>query len=77
MVENPRYMLGQGKTIVLALGGNALGNTPQEQLSLVKNTARSIVDAGLRLDLQAPTPQYPSITSALDAYLQEQNHAKS
>ena len=44
MVENPRYMLGQGKTIVLALGGNALGNTPQEQLSLVKNTARSIVD---------------------------------
>lgn len=40
-------------------------------------TARSIVDAGLRLDLQAPTLQYPSITSALDAYLQEQNHAKS
>lgn len=40
-------------------------------------TARSIVDAGLRLDLQAPTPQYPSITSALDAYLQEQNHAKA
>ena len=44
MVENPRYMLGQGPTIVLALGGNALGNTPQEQLKLVKNTARSIVD---------------------------------
>ena len=44
MVENPRYMIGQGPTIVLALGGNALGNTPQEQLKLVKNTARSIVD---------------------------------
>lgn len=40
-------------------------------------TARSIVDAGLRLDLQAPTPQYPSITSALDAYIQEQKHAKA
>lgn len=33
-----------GQTVVLALGGNALGNTPQEQLQLVKNTARSIVD---------------------------------
>lgn len=33
-----------GKRIVIALGGNALGNTPQEQLQLVKNTAMSIVD---------------------------------
>lgn len=31
--------------IVIALGGNALGNTPQEQLSLVTHTASSIVDA--------------------------------
>lgn len=30
--------------IVIALGGNALGNTPEEQLKLVKNTAKSIVD---------------------------------
>ena len=30
--------------IVVALGGNALGDTPQEQLELVKNTAESIVD---------------------------------
>lgn len=44
MVENPRYKLGHGPTVVLALGGNALGNSPQEQLELVKNTARSIVD---------------------------------
>ncbi len=29
--------------IVVALGGNALGKTPFEQLSLVKNTAKSIV----------------------------------
>ena len=29
--------------IVLALGGNALGNTPQEQLDLVKKTAKAIV----------------------------------
>ncbi len=30
--------------LVLALGGNALGNNPQEQLELVKQTASSIVD---------------------------------
>ena len=30
--------------IVVALGGNALGNTPEEQLGLVKNTAKPIVD---------------------------------
>lgn len=29
--------------IVIALGGNALGNNPQEQLELVKNTAKAIV----------------------------------
>jgi len=32
------------KRIVVALGGNALGNTPEEQLKLVKNTAKSIVE---------------------------------
>lgn len=30
--------------IVVALGGNALGNSPEEQLMLVKNTAKPIVD---------------------------------
>ncbi|NLG81418.1 MAG: carbamate kinase [Bacilli bacterium] len=29
--------------MVVALGGNALGNTPQEQLYLVKNTAQALV----------------------------------
>lgn len=32
------------KKIVLALGGNALGNTPDEQKAAVKITAKSIVD---------------------------------
>ena len=32
------------KRLVIALGGNALGKTPQEQLELVKNTASTIVD---------------------------------
>ena len=32
------------KRIVIALGGNALGNTPYEQLELVRKTAKPIVD---------------------------------
>lgn len=32
------------KRIVLALGGNALGNTPQEQLTLVRETVKPIAD---------------------------------
>lgn len=38
------YQKGEGKSVVIALGGNALGNTPQEQLDLVKDTAKHIVD---------------------------------
>lgn len=38
------YEKGAGKTVVIALGGNALGDTPAEQLRLVKNTAKHIVD---------------------------------
>ena len=33
-----------GKRLVIALGGNALGNNPEEQLELVKETAKSVVD---------------------------------
>lgn len=32
------------RRLVIALGGNALGKTPQEQLDLVKKTAKTIVD---------------------------------
>ena len=35
------------------------------------STAKAVEDMGLRLDLQAPSEQYPSMTSALKAYLQE------
>jgi carbamate kinase len=38
------YQKGGGKSVVIALGGNALGNTPAEQLELVENTAVHIVD---------------------------------
>lgn len=30
--------------IVIALGGNALGNTPKEQLEIVRESAKPIVD---------------------------------
>lgn len=38
------YAKGDGKSVVIALGGNALGNTPEEQLKLVEETAVHIVD---------------------------------
>lgn len=34
-------------------------------------TAKTVEEEGLRLDLQAPTAKYPSMTSALKAYLRE------
>ena len=37
------------------------------------STAQAVKDAGLRLDLAAPTPEYPSMTSALDAFLKKTN----
>ena len=36
-------------------------------------TAKAVTDAGLRLDFQAPNPKTPSMVSALDAYLAENN----
>ena len=38
------YETGNGRKLVIALGGNALGDTPADQLELVKATAKSIVD---------------------------------
>ncbi|MDD7369143.1 MAG: carbamate kinase [Berryella intestinalis] len=38
------YKKGDGQTVVIALGGNALGDTPAEQLELVRHTAACIVD---------------------------------
>ena len=36
------------------------------------STAKAVADAGLRLDLEAPTQKAPSITAALDLFLKEQ-----
>ena len=36
-------------------------------------TAKAVLDAGLRLDFGAPSPEYPSITSALAAYVKKVN----
>ncbi len=35
------------------------------------NTAKAVKDAGLRLDVEAPTPKYHSMTAALTAFLEE------
>lgn len=36
------------------------------------STAKAIKDAGLRLDVEAPTPEAPSMTAALDLYLKKE-----
>lgn len=39
--------------------------------TLGQNTGKAVLDAGLRLDVQAPTPEAPSITAAIDIFLKE------
>lgn len=57
--------------IVVALGGNALGDSPQEQLELVKHTAKSVVDliqSGNRVTLvHGNGPQVGMIQNAFDS----------
>lgn len=36
-------------------------------------TAKAVKDAGLRLDLEAPSPEYPSITAALSDFIAKSN----
>lgn len=36
-------------------------------------TAKAVTEAGLRLDLQAPMPQAPSMTAALELYIKQHN----
>lgn len=38
-----------------------------------KNTAQSIIDAGLRLDIEAPTAEAPSMVQAIENYLAKSN----
>jgi uroporphyrinogen-III synthase len=44
--------------------------------SFGNSTAQAVKDAGLRLDLAAPMPNAPSMTMALDQFIQEQNKIK-
>lgn len=39
-------------------------------------THQAIEEAGLRLDIKAPTPEYPSMTKALEEYIKEANKVK-
>jgi len=43
--------------------------------TLGPTTAKAVRDAGLRLDVEAPKPESPSITAAIDAFLKENNKA--
>lgn len=54
-------------------------NFPEFQQNDIKigsfgtSTAKAVLDAGLRLDLQAPRPEAPSMIMALDMFIREQN----
>jgi len=39
-------------------------------------TVKAATDNGLRVDIQAPTPETPSMTMALEKYIKEVNHKK-
>lgn len=41
--------------------------------SFGNSTAKAVMEAGLRLDLQAPLPNAPSMTMALDLFIKEHN----
>jgi uroporphyrinogen-III synthase len=37
------------------------------------NTVAALEEAGLRVDIKAPSPKYPSITTAIKDYLEQQH----
>lgn len=48
----------------------------QEEIAIATfgpTTSKAAKDAGLRVDLEAPSPKYPSITAALDDYIGKAN----
>ena len=62
------------KKIVVALGGNALGNTPEEQLKLVKQTAKYIVELADTYDVvvtHGNGPQVGMINMAMEVSHEE------
>lgn len=67
------------KKIVIALGGNALGNTPEEQLKLVSKTAKHIADLAECYDIvvtHGNGPQVGMINMALEVSHDEINSPK-
>lgn len=77
--EMPRSLRGYDMIVLFTPSGveSLLQNYPnfrQGKLKIAcwgKSTAKAIHDAGLRLDLEAPTTENPSITGSLDLYLKK------
>ena len=65
-------MMSKKKRVVIALGGNALGNTLPEQMAAVKITAKAIVDLiedGCEVVVSHGNgPQVGMINNAMAAY---------
>lgn len=77
--EMPRSLRGYDMIVLFTPSGveSLLQNYPkfrQGKLKIAcwgKTTAKAINDAGLRLDLEAPSAEAPSITGSLDLYLKK------
>lgn len=77
--EMPRSLRGYDMIVLFTPSGveSLLQNYPkfrQGKLKIAcwgKSTAKAIHDAGLRLDLEAPSAEAPSITGSLDLYLKK------
>lgn len=69
------------KKIVLALGGNALGNSPQEQQQILKQTAKSIVDLKIAgneiIIVHGNGPQVGMINKAMEYSYNNSNETPS
>ena len=62
------------KKIVIALGGNALGNSPEDQLRLVQKTAKKIVELSSVYDIvvtHGNGPQVGMINMAMEVSHEE------
>ena len=42
-----------------------------------KNTVKAAIDSGLRVDIEAPLAKIPSMSKALDLYIEKTNKSKS
>ena len=66
------YNFGDGTVLFNAIGGNA----PLKYSLFGDTTIKAVEERGLRVDIAAPTPETPSMTMALEKYIEKVNKGK-